>query len=109
VVRRNVHERIDPTAHRLIDAPEEASAQIAASASTPRSGWAVQPNQLVHHHHHRGDVLDPIKALFWSAVLNGVVAAPLMVMIMLMARQRRVMGAFAGSWAPLSYRARYGR
>ena len=38
--------------------------------------------------------LDPIKALFWSAVLNGVVAVPLMVMIMLMARQRRVMGPF---------------
>src|SRR5271155_385637 len=38
--------------------------------------------------------LDPIKALFWSAVINGVVAAPLMVVIMLMAVQRRVMGAF---------------
>ncbi|MGC2523256.1 MAG: divalent metal cation transporter, partial [Stellaceae bacterium] len=38
--------------------------------------------------------LDPIKALFWCAVLNGVVAVPLMVMIMLMARQRRVMGPF---------------
>jgi Mn2+/Fe2+ NRAMP family transporter len=29
--------------------------------------------------------LDPIKALFWSAVINGVVAVPLMVIIMLMA------------------------
>ena len=38
--------------------------------------------------------LDPIKALFWSAVINGVVAAPLMVVIMLMAMQQRVMGAF---------------
>ena len=38
--------------------------------------------------------LDPIKALFWSAVINGVVAVPLMVVIMLMAMQRRVMGAF---------------
>ena len=37
--------------------------------------------------------LDPIKALFWSAVINGVVAVPLMVVIMLMARQPRVMGA----------------
>ena len=27
--------------------------------------------------------LDPIKALFWSAVINGVVAVPLMVIIML--------------------------
>jgi NRAMP (natural resistance-associated macrophage protein)-like metal ion transporter len=38
--------------------------------------------------------LDPIKALFWSAVLNGVVAVPLMVVIMIMARQKRVMGPF---------------
>ncbi len=36
--------------------------------------------------------LDPIKALFWAAVINGVVAVPLMVVIMIMARQRRVMG-----------------
>ena len=38
--------------------------------------------------------LDPIKALFWSAVINGVVAAPLMVIIMLMAMRRDVMGGF---------------
>ena len=38
--------------------------------------------------------LDPIKALFWSAVINGVVAVPLMVVIMLMAMERRVMGPF---------------
>jgi Mn2+/Fe2+ NRAMP family transporter len=38
--------------------------------------------------------LDPIKALFWSAVINGVAAAPIMVMIMLMASRRRVMGQF---------------
>ena len=38
--------------------------------------------------------LDPLKALFWSAVINGVVAVPLMVVIMLMAMQRSVMGPF---------------
>lgn len=38
--------------------------------------------------------LDPIKALFWCAVINGVIAVPLMVMIMIMAMQKRVMGAF---------------
>ncbi len=38
--------------------------------------------------------LDPIKALFWSAVINGVVAVPLMVIIMLMAMRRDVMGRF---------------
>ncbi|HEY1503995.1 MAG TPA: divalent metal cation transporter [Stellaceae bacterium] len=38
--------------------------------------------------------IDPIKALFWTAVLNGVVAVPIMVMTMLMAGQKRVMGNF---------------
>ncbi len=39
--------------------------------------------------------LDPVRALFWSAVLNGVVAVPVMVMMMLMAVRRDVMGEFA--------------
>jgi NRAMP (natural resistance-associated macrophage protein)-like metal ion transporter len=38
--------------------------------------------------------LDPIKALFWAAVLNGVVAVPLMLVIMTMATSRSVMGKF---------------
>jgi NRAMP (natural resistance-associated macrophage protein)-like metal ion transporter len=38
--------------------------------------------------------LDPVKALFWSAVLNGVVAVPVMVMMLLMAVRRDVMGEF---------------
>jgi NRAMP (natural resistance-associated macrophage protein)-like metal ion transporter len=38
--------------------------------------------------------LDPIKALFWSAVINGVAAVPIMAMIMHMASQRSVMGRF---------------
>jgi Mn2+/Fe2+ NRAMP family transporter len=38
--------------------------------------------------------LDPIKALFWCAVINGVIAVPLMIMIMVMAMQKRVMGEF---------------
>jgi NRAMP (natural resistance-associated macrophage protein)-like metal ion transporter len=38
--------------------------------------------------------IDPIKALFWAAVLNGVVAVPLMVVIMIMAMQKRIMGKF---------------
>jgi Mn2+/Fe2+ NRAMP family transporter len=38
--------------------------------------------------------LDPIKALFWSAVLNGVVAVPLMVLMMIMTRNAKVMGKF---------------
>ena len=38
--------------------------------------------------------LDPFKALFWSAVINGVAAPPLMAVIMLMAMRRKVMGRF---------------
>lgn len=38
--------------------------------------------------------IDPIKALFWTAVINGVVAVPLMIVIMLMTADRRVMGKF---------------
>ena len=38
--------------------------------------------------------IDPIKALFWSAVINGVVAVPVMVMMMLMASKKATMGRF---------------
>lgn len=36
--------------------------------------------------------INPIQALFWSAVLNGVVAVPVMAAMMLMARRSDVMG-----------------
>ena len=39
--------------------------------------------------------IDPIKMLFWSAVINGVIAVPLMVVIMLLAAKRKVMGTFS--------------
>jgi NRAMP (natural resistance-associated macrophage protein)-like metal ion transporter len=38
--------------------------------------------------------IDPIKALFWAAVLNGMLAAPLMAVIMHMAASRKVMDKF---------------
>jgi NRAMP (natural resistance-associated macrophage protein)-like metal ion transporter len=38
--------------------------------------------------------IDPIKALFWAAVLNGVTASPLMILIVLMASNRNIMGKF---------------
>lgn len=38
--------------------------------------------------------LDPIKALFWSAALNGVVAVPVMTLMMILSRNPRVMGKF---------------
>lgn len=36
--------------------------------------------------------IDPVKALYWAAVVNGVLAAPLMVVMMLIVRNRRAMG-----------------
>jgi NRAMP (natural resistance-associated macrophage protein)-like metal ion transporter len=43
--------------------------------------------------------LDPIKALFWSAVINGLAAVPIMAMVMLMASRQTVMGKFTlGLW-----------
>jgi NRAMP (natural resistance-associated macrophage protein)-like metal ion transporter len=38
--------------------------------------------------------IDPMKALFWAAVLNGVLAAPLMAIIIIMASAPKVMGKF---------------
>jgi Mn2+/Fe2+ NRAMP family transporter len=38
--------------------------------------------------------IDPIKALYWSAVLNGVIAVPMMAALMVVATNRRRMGHF---------------
>jgi Mn2+/Fe2+ NRAMP family transporter len=39
--------------------------------------------------------VSPMKALFWSAVINGIVAVPLMVVIILIASSASAMGRFA--------------
>ena len=38
--------------------------------------------------------IDPVKTLFWSAVINGIVAVPVMVTMMLLASNPKVMGEF---------------
>jgi len=38
--------------------------------------------------------MDPIKALYWAAVINGVVSVPIMAVMMRMAQRRDVMGPF---------------
>jgi NRAMP (natural resistance-associated macrophage protein)-like metal ion transporter len=38
--------------------------------------------------------IDPIKALYWSAVINGVISVPIMAVMMLMATRANVMGRF---------------
>jgi Mn2+/Fe2+ NRAMP family transporter len=43
--------------------------------------------------------LDPIKALVWSAVVNGVIVVPIMAAMMVVVSQPKVMGAFvAARW-----------
>jgi NRAMP (natural resistance-associated macrophage protein)-like metal ion transporter len=51
--------------------------------------------------------ISPLKALVWSAVLNGVVAVPIMVMIMRLAANPSVMGQFkvTGTWQALGWLA----
>jgi Mn2+/Fe2+ NRAMP family transporter len=41
--------------------------------------------------------ISPMKALFWSAVINGVVAVPLMAVIVLLVCNKSVMGRFTAS------------
>jgi Mn2+/Fe2+ NRAMP family transporter len=38
--------------------------------------------------------IDPIRALYWSAVINGVTAAPVMAVMMILAGRREIMGEF---------------
>jgi Mn2+/Fe2+ NRAMP family transporter len=42
--------------------------------------------------------IDPIRALYWSAVLNGVIAVPMMAALMFVASSRRKMGEFRAGW-----------
>jgi Mn2+/Fe2+ NRAMP family transporter len=45
--------------------------------------------------------IDPIKALFWSAVINGVIAVPIMAAMMIVVQRRDELGRFV---APTSIR-----
>ena len=49
-------------------------------------GWALQFTPV-----------NPMKALFYSAVINGVVAVPLIAVVILIASSRKVMGAYRAS------------
>ena len=64
--------------------PKEAAAFYASLAVATLLGVALNFTPL-----------NPIKALYWSAVLNGVVAVPVMVMMMVMAARSDIMGRFA--------------
>ena len=41
--------------------------------------------------------IDPMRALFWSAVLNGLAAVPLMIAMMIVTSRHQVMGRFTAS------------
>jgi Mn2+/Fe2+ NRAMP family transporter len=36
--------------------------------------------------------LDPVRSLYWSAILNGLAAPPLIVMILILSQRKHVMG-----------------
>ena len=61
--------------------PREAKAFYATIALATLGGVALNFTSV-----------DPIKALFWAAVVNGVLATPLMVVMMLIATNGRIMG-----------------
>lgn len=63
--------------------PSEATAFYATIAAATVLGMALNFTPI-----------NPITALYWSAVINGVVAVPVMIMLMLATRRRAVMGAF---------------
>jgi Mn2+/Fe2+ NRAMP family transporter len=63
--------------------PKEATAFYAVLALSAAIGIALNFTSI-----------NPISALYWSAVINGVLAVPVMVLLMFMARRRDVMGRF---------------
>lgn len=68
--------------------PREAKAFYGAIVAAVMGGLALNFAEV-----------DPMKALYWAAVVNGLLAPPLMVVTMLIARNRKVMGKYAiGGW-----------
>ena len=63
--------------------PKEAAAFYAVLALSAGIGIALNFTSI-----------NPISALYWSAVINGVLAVPVMVLLMFMARRKDVMGRF---------------
>jgi NRAMP (natural resistance-associated macrophage protein)-like metal ion transporter len=61
--------------------PKEAKAFYATIAIATLGGVALNFTTL-----------DPVKALYWSAVINGVLAAPIMALMMIIAMNKRIMG-----------------
>ena len=62
--------------------PMQARLFYATIAITTLAGAALQPIGL-----------DPVRALYWAAVINGVLAVPLMAMMMMIVRNPKAMGS----------------
>ena len=67
--------------------PHEAKAFYAVIALTTLGGAALNFTSL-----------DPIRALVWSAVVNGILSAPLMAVMMIIAVNPRIMGRLTLPW-----------
>jgi len=67
--------------------PKEAKAFYATIAVATLGGAALTFSPL-----------DPVRALYWSAVVNGVLAAPLMAVMMVIAVNPRAMGRLTLPW-----------
>ena len=68
--------------------PREAKAFYGVIAAATMGGVALN-----------GIGIDPMKALYWAAVVNGLLAPPLMVVTMLIARNKAIMGDLVlGRW-----------
>ncbi len=83
-----------------------AAAYAAGEAMRWRVGLQVKPGKALKFYFTLGAAmllglalnfihLDPIRALFIAAVINGVMAAPVMAMMMLMTQDRKIMDRFA--------------
>ncbi len=66
--------------------PREAKGFYAVIALSVLAGLIIQYSPI-----------SPMKALFWSAVINGVVAVPLMAVILLLAARKSVMGPYTAT------------
>jgi NRAMP (natural resistance-associated macrophage protein)-like metal ion transporter len=60
-------------------------------------GGAMLTGLLIHF-----SPLDPIRALYYAAILNGLAAPPLIVLMLILARDRRLMGEHRSGWLSLS-------
>lgn len=67
--------------------PREAKAFYSTIAAATLGGVALGATAL-----------NPIRALYWTAVINGVLAVPLMAIMMIMVVNPRIMGQLTAPW-----------